>query len=92
MVKKKVMKMVHIVKNRETKLPLLKFIIVSGAKLGAIFGVFRAFGADNSTLAGIAVAYIVLRLIMRLVVQIVSIVFSVAIFLVLVIIISLVII
>jgi hypothetical protein len=68
-IKKKVIKMVHEIKNRKTKLPQFRFIIDFGvilAGLTVVIGLLYACDAAFSTVLGVYLGYKALRLVMRL--------------------------
>jgi len=71
--------MVHEIKNRKTKLPLLGIIInfvVRIAGLAAVIGLFYVCDATVSTVLGVYLGYRVLRLVMRLFGLLISAVFT----------------
>jgi hypothetical protein len=94
-IKKKVMIMVHEIKNSETKklsrLGIHNRFWVWLAGLAAVFGLIQAFGATFSTVFGIYLGYRALRLAMRLIGQVLRIVFTVISIIILIAIISLII-
>jgi len=94
-IKKKVMIMVHEIKNSETKkLPRLGIHISWGwlAGLAVIAGLIWACGATISTVVGIYLGYKILRLVIRLFGQIATIIFTLISILIMLLIISLIII
>ena len=67
--------MVHIVKNKKQRLPLLKINIRLGLQL-AVFGVLYLYSGSISTVLGVFLGYRLLRLILRLIGLLVTSVFT----------------
>jgi len=67
--------MVHIVKNKKQRLPLLKINIRLGLQL-AVFGVLYLYSGSISTVLGVFLGYRLLRLIFRLIGLLVTSVFT----------------
>ena len=67
--------MVHIVKNKKQRLPLLKINIRLGLQL-AVFGVLYVYSGSISTVLGVFLGYRLLRLILRLIGLLVTSVFT----------------